>query len=69
MSKSWMGDARVEPSNAQGSTLAIEKGERSRGFSQRRRAYFIITWHSTSTEICERRSIANAPASMSLRCV
>ena len=55
-----MGDALTLP--ALKAALAIENGERSREFGQeRRRAYFIITWHSAPTGICERRSIANAP--------
>ena len=57
--RSWMGDALTLP--ALKAALAIENGERSREFSQRRRAYFIITWHSAPTGICEGRSIANAP--------
>ena len=59
VSRSWMGDALTL--QALKAALAIENGERSRGFSQRRRAYFIITWHSALTGICERRSITNAP--------
>ena len=47
--RSWMGDALTLPTLK--AALTIENGERSRGFSQRRRAYFIITWHSTSVEI------------------
>ena len=57
LSRSWMGDAMTLP--ALKAALAIENGEHSRGFSQRRRAYFIITRHSTSTGICERRSSAD----------
>ena len=40
--RSWMGDALTLP--VLKAALAIEIGERSRGFSQRRRAYFIITY-------------------------
>ena len=47
-----MGDALTLP--VLKAALAIEIGERSRGFSQRRRAYFIIMWHSTLAEIRER---------------
>ena len=54
-----MGDALTLP--ALKAALAIENGERSREFSQRRRAYFRFTWHSPPTGICERRSFANAP--------
>ena len=54
-----MGDALTLPTLK--AALAIENGLRSRGLSHCRRVYFIITWHSTSTGIRERRSIANAP--------
>ena len=55
-----MGDA-LTVAALKARALAIENGERSRGLSHCRRAYSIITWHSAPTEICERRSIANAP--------
>ena len=57
--RSWKGGALTL--SALKAALAIENGERSRKFSQRRRAYFRLAWHSAPTGICERRSIANAP--------
>ncbi len=52
-----MGDALTLPTLK--AALAIENGLRSRGLSHCRRVYFIITWHSTSTEMWSGAGIAN----------
>ena len=55
--RSWKG--RAMTLLPLGAALRLENKAHNRRLSHCRRVYSIITWHSTSTEICERRSIAD----------